>query len=180
MAAAWRTGLAGLVTLLTTGIVLTGRTATTELTTPWRAAVTITIGGGLALVIVGLWHALAAEVGSKARLQTLEQIRANHASVEAYQVGLAAAAAHRLQDARRLVAIALTLLLTGVLLTWWAPTAPANPPAYLKVTSTGGTVCGVLASADGGIIRLNVTGTHDPVAVPVTTMTNMTVTTACP
>jgi hypothetical protein len=180
MAAAWRTGLAGLVTLLTTGIVLTGRTATANLTTGWRAAVTVTIGGGLTLVIVGLWHALAAEVGSRARLQSLEQIRAHHASVQAYQVGLAAAAADRLQDARRLVAIALALLLTGVLLTWWAPAAPADPPAYLKITRTGGSVCGVLASADNGSIRLTAPGAHDPLVIPMATVTSMTVTAACP
>jgi hypothetical protein len=180
MAAAWRTGLAGLVTLLTTGIVLTGRTATTALTTPWRAVVTITIGGGLALVIVGLWHALAAEVGSKARPQSLEQIRAHHASVQAYQVALAATAAERLQDARRLVAIALALLLAGVLLTWWAPAAPPDPPAYLKVTHGGSSACGALASADDGSIRLTVTGAHDPLLIPLDSVTSMTVTAACP
>jgi hypothetical protein len=180
MAAAWRTGLAGLVTLLTTGIVLTGRTATTELTTPWRTAVTITIGGGIALAILGLWHALAAEAGSKTRLQSLNQIRAHHASVQAYQVGLAATAAERLQHARRLVAIALTLLLTGVLLTWWAPTAPTDPPAYLTITHSNNNTCGALVSADGGTIRLTVTGAHNPLLIPMDSVTNMTITTACP
>jgi hypothetical protein len=34
-------------------------------------AVTLAIGGGLALAIVGLWHALAAEVGARTRLHTL-------------------------------------------------------------------------------------------------------------
>ena len=100
--------------------------------------------------------------------------------MQAYQVGLAATAAERLHTARRLVAVALTLLLTGVLLTWWAPPAPTEPPAYLKVTHTGGSICGALASADGGIIRLKVASTHDPIAISVATMTNMTVTTTCP
>jgi hypothetical protein len=180
MAAAWRTGLVGLITVLTTGIVLTGRTTTTDLTTGWRAAVTATIGGGLALAIVGLWHALAAEAGSKTRLQSLDQIRTQYASVQAYQVGLAATAANRLQDARRLVATALALLLTGVLLTWWAPAAPANPPAYLKVTHGGTSTCGTLISADHGKIRLTVTGAHDPLAIPMNSVTSMTMTAACP
>jgi hypothetical protein len=48
MAAAWRTGLTALITLVTTGIILTGRTATTNLAVPWRIAVTLAIGTGLA------------------------------------------------------------------------------------------------------------------------------------
>jgi hypothetical protein len=180
MAAAWRTGLTALITLVTTGIILTGRTATTTLTLPWRITVTLAIGGGLALAIVGLWHALAAEVGARIRLHTLDDIRARYASVQAYQVGQAAAAGRRLQTARTLVAAALGLLLTGVLLTWWAPAAPTQPPAYLKVTRPSGTVCGILASADGGTLRLTVAGAHEPVAIPLTTVSNMAVTPTCP
>jgi hypothetical protein len=177
---AWRTGLTGLITLVTTGIVLTDRTATTSLTTPWRIAVTAAIGGGLGLAILGLWHTLAAEAGARTRLQSLADIRARHASVEAWKVSQAAVAARRLRTARALVAAALVLLLTGVLLTWWAPTAPTDPPAYLKVTRPTGVVCGVLASADGGILRLTVAGAHDTVAIPLTAITNLVITPTCP
>jgi hypothetical protein len=180
MVAAWRTGLTALVTLVTTGIILKGRTDTTSLTPPWRIAVTLAIGAGLALAIVGLWHTLAAEVGARTRLHTLDDIRRNHASVQAYQVGQAAAAGRRLQTARTLVAAALGLLLAGVLLTWWAPAAPATPAAYLRVSRSGGSICGTLESADGGILRLAVAGTHEPVAIPLTTITNLAVTPACP
>ena len=92
MASAWRTGLTALITLVTTGIIITGRTATTQLTTPWRIAVTAAVGGGLALALAGLWLALAAEVGARIRLQTLDGIRARYASVQAYLVGQAAGA----------------------------------------------------------------------------------------
>jgi hypothetical protein len=180
MAAAWRTGLTALITLVTTGIILTGRTATTTLTPPWRATVTLAIGGGLALAIVGLWHALAAEVGARTRLHTLDDIREQYASVQAYQVGQAAAAGRRLQTARTLVATALGLLLAGVLLTWWAPAARTQPPAYLKVTRPSGTVCGILASAGDGTLRLAVPGAHEPVLIPLTTVSNMAVTSTCP
>ena len=180
MVAAWRTGLTALVTLVTTGIILKGRTDTTTLTMPWRIAVTLAIGVGLALAIVGLWHTLAAEVGARTRLHTLDDIRRNYASVQAYQVGQAAAACRRLQTARTLVAAALGLLLAGVLLTWWAPAAPATPAAYLRVSRSGGSICGTLESADGGILRLAVAGAHEPVVIPLTTITNLTVTPACP
>jgi len=180
MVAAWRTGLTALVTLVTTGIILKGRTDTTTLTPPWRIAVTLAIGAGLALAIVGLWHTLAAEVGARTRLHTLDDIRRNYASVQAYQVGQAAAAGRRLQTARTLVAAALGLLLAGVLLTWWAPAAPATPAAYLRVSRSGGSICGTLESADGGILRLAVAGAHEPVAIPLTAITNLAVTPACP
>jgi hypothetical protein len=180
MVAAWRTGLTALVTLVTTGIILKGRTDTTTLTLPWRIAVTLAIGSGLALAIAGLWHTLAAEVGARTRLHTLDDIRRNYASVQAYQVGQAAAAGRRLQTARTVVAAALVLLLAGVLLTWWAPAAPATPAAYLRVTRSGGSICGTLESADGGILRLAVTGAHEPVVIPLTTITNLAVTPACP
>jgi hypothetical protein len=180
MAAAWRTGLAALVTLVTTGIILKGRTDTTSLALPWRIAVTLAVGAGLALAILGLWHALAAEAGARARLHTLDDIRARYASVQAYQVGQAAAAGRRLQTARIVVAAALGLLLAGVLFTWWAPAAPASPPAYLKVTYPGGTVCGTLDSADGGVVRLTVAGAHQPAAIPLATITNLAVTPTCP
>jgi hypothetical protein len=180
MAAAWRTGLTALITFVTTGIILKGRTDTTSLALPWRIAVTVAIGTGLALAILGLWHALAAEAGARARLRTLDDIRAYYASVQAYQVGQAAAAGRRLNTARTVVAAALGLLLAGVLLTWWAPAAPASPPAYLKVTRLGGTACGTLVSADGGILRLTVTGAHQPVTIPLASVTNLAITPTCP
>jgi hypothetical protein len=180
MAAAWRTGLTALITLVTTGIIVTGRTATATLAVPWRIAVTLAIGTGLAVAITGLWQALTAEAGARARLHTLDDIRARYASVQAYQVGQAAAAGRCLQTARTLVAAALGLLLTGVLLTWWAPAAPATPPAYLKVTTTSATACGTLDSADGGTLRLTVVGAHEPVTIPLTSVTNLAVTSSCP
>lgn len=121
MAAAWRTGLAALVTLVITGILVAGRSSVSAVAWPWRIAVTLAIGGGVALALAGLWNALGAEVGSRGRLQTLDQIRARHASVEAYLVAQAMAATRRLERSRILVGFALGLLLIGVLLTWWAP-----------------------------------------------------------
>jgi hypothetical protein len=97
-----------------------------KMTFPWRVAVTLAMGAGLALAIVGLWHTLAAEAGARTRLHTFDDIRARYASVQAYQVDQAAAG-RRLQTARTVVAAALGLLLTGVLLTWLARPPPPSP-----------------------------------------------------
>jgi len=180
MAAAWRTGLAGLITLVTTGIVVTGRTTATSLTIPWLVGVTVAVGGGLGLAIVGLWQALAAEVGAGTTMQSLETIRSGHGSVRAWKVGQAAVAARRLHKAKTLVGVALGLLLGGVLATWWAPPARQDPPAYLEVVRSDGAVCGVLTSADDATLRVRVAGTHDLVSIPFASITNLTLTSECP
>ncbi|GAA3951874.1 hypothetical protein [Actinoplanes auranticolor] len=179
MAAAWRTGLAALVTLVTTGVVLKGRDAATGLPVPWRIAMTVAIGGGLALALVGLWQALGAEVGAKTRMLSLSEIRRHHASVQAYTVSVAVAAGRRLQRARSLVAVALAALLVGVLLTWWAPAPKADPPANVKVTHGGGVACGALKSADGGSMRLKVAGQDAAVVIPLGAVTNIAVVASC-
>jgi len=62
-----------------------------------------------------------------------------------------------------LVVAAIALLLIGVGVSWWAPPAPTDPPAYLKVTYHNTSACGVLRSADNGQIRLTVTGDNEPI-----------------
>ena len=124
--------------------------------------------------------ALTAEIGARVRLQSLDQIRANYASVEAYMVGEAAVAGQKLQKAKMLVAVALALLVGGVVATWWAPAEPTSPPAYLQVTQKGGMVtCGELQSADGGTVRLTVKGVHDPATIALSKVTNMAVVAGC-
>src|ERR1700761_1519231 len=58
MASSWRTGLTALITLVTTGIIITGRNSTTNMPVHWRIGVTAAIGGGLLLALAGLWIAL--------------------------------------------------------------------------------------------------------------------------
>lgn len=179
-AQAWRNGLTALITLVTTSVILKGRDTTADLTTGWRLAITLTIGGGLAAAIWGLWHALAAEAGTRTGVRTLAEIHAQHASVAAYQVALAVTAGQRLRAARNAVAVALALLLTGIVLAWWAPTASATPPAYLEITYLHQTTCGILQSADSGQPRLTTPGAHNPTVIPLTTITNFAVVPKCP
>ena len=179
MAAAWRTGLAALVTLVTTGIILKGRTDTTSLALPWRIAVTLAIGGGLALAVLGLWHALAAEAGARARLRTLDDIRAGYASVQAYQVGQAADAGRRLRPpgrGRRRPRAApgrRAAHLVGADRPGQAVRLPeGHPPRRHRLRQPE--IC------DGGTLRLTVADTHKPAAIPLTAVTNITVTSTCP
>lgn len=116
----WRTGLTAFITLVTTGVVIRGRDTTVGLAWGWRALVTVLVGGGLLLAVVGLWHALAAEAGTDPKKQTLQEIRARYGTLTAYQVHLADVAARRLQWGQRAVAAAVVFLLAGIAVTWWA------------------------------------------------------------
>ena len=127
-AQSWRNGLTALVSLAAAGVFVQGRSATADLTTTWRGVVTVLIGGGLVAAGIGLWYALAAEAGGRAAPLTLADIHARHASVEAYQVALANRAARRLHRARFALGVSLALLITGALVTWWAPAAPSASP----------------------------------------------------
>lgn len=175
----WRNGLTALITLVTAGIVIQGRTGMADLATGWRAAITLLIGGGLAVAVAGLWQTLSAEAGSRADVQTLAGIHARHASVAAYQVALAGIAGRHLRRARVCVAVALALLVSGVVTTWWAPRA-ARPPAYVRVVDLqGAVVCGAVRSADGGMLRLTVAGAHEPAVVPLSAVRNLAVVARC-
>ncbi|WP_225860531.1 hypothetical protein [Streptomyces triticiradicis] len=120
-AEAWRNGLAAFVTLTGSAVVIKGRTTTADLSVPWRLAVTVLIGGGLALAVTGLWHALAAQSGTRPLAVTLTDIHREYGSMDAFELALAIRAARRLTLARRAVALALACLFIGTALTWWAP-----------------------------------------------------------
>jgi heme A synthase len=125
----WRNGLAAFITLVTTAVVIKGRSTAAEVPTGWRIAITILIALGIALAVTGLWQALAAQAGTRPEALTLADIHHRYGSVQAYQIAIALQAGRRLTLARYAVAAALTALLTGIALTWWAPTTPTTPPA---------------------------------------------------
>jgi len=178
-AEAWRNGLTAFLTLVTAGVIIKGRDTTAGLSVPWRIAITALIGGGLALAIIGLWRVLAAQAGSRYRLVTRDDIRRGYGTVEAYQVAMAERATADLHMGRRLVFAALSLLLLGVGVSWWAPPAPAGPPAFVKATFDSTEACGALRSADNGQLHLDVTGRRDPVIIPFNHLSNLAVVSAC-
>lgn len=178
-AQAWRTGLAAFITLVTTGVVIKGRDTTAGLSGGWRASITVLVAGGLALAVAGLWQALAAEAGTDPEKQTLQGIRENHGTLAAYEVYVAAQAAHRLQWGRRFVAGAFVLLLAGIAVTWWAP--DATPPAgYVVVLHGHTTTCGDLVLGSAGQLSLSVPGSRNQVAIPFSQIIQLLPVAACP
>lgn len=177
-AEAWRNGLAAFITLVTTGVIVRGRDTVAGLPVGWRVAVTLLVAAGLVAAVGGLWQALTAQAGIPVAI-TLPEVRRRFGSLQALEITAAVRDARRLDRARYWVGTSLVLLLAGVGLTWWAPTAPADPPAYLRVEHGSATTCGRLRSADGGVLRIAVAGRHDEVAVPLATVSNMSVVAGC-
>ena len=179
-AQAWRTGLTAFITLVTTGVVIKGRDSTADLTVGWRILVTVLVGGGLLLAVLGLWQALAAEAGTRPRKQTLQDIRADHRTLTAYQVHLADTAAGQLRWGIRAAAAAITLLIAGIVVTWVAPAAATSPSAYLIVIHGNAITCGTLQSAAGGELRLADASANGTVIIPFSQVTSLALTTTCP
>ena len=172
----WRDGLAALVTLLTGGLVLTGPASTQTLPDKWRFVVVSAVGLGVAAACVGLWMALRASAGAPGLVQ-LRELTAGGRSVRSYRVSRAVNAACWLRRARRAVAVALALLLIGIL-AWWS--APSKDPAPLvRITTDGQPVCGKLSSADHQVLVVKVEGERDPTSVPFTTVRNLHIVSSC-
>jgi hypothetical protein len=177
----WRTGLAAFITLVTTGIVIKGPDTTAGLATSWRVPVTILVGGGLLLAVVGLWQALAAEAGTDPKKQTLQDIRVGYGTLAAYQVHLADVAARRLQWGQRVVAAAVVFLLAGIAVTWWAPSmGTPSQPGYIRVLHGQVVTCGTLQSGGAGELRVITHNGSNPVVIPFSSITNISVETSCP
>lgn len=177
-AQAWRTGLTAFITLVTTGVVIQGRNSTASLPAGWRAAAIVAVGGGLALAILGLWQALGAEAGTRPKKETLQEIRASYGSLTTYQAHLADMAAARLQWGIRAATAAIAALFAGIVITWVAPTADVAAPALVAVHD-GAVTCGRPAAAPPGELRLAV-ASGVTVTIPLSQVTSVAVTSACP
>jgi hypothetical protein len=173
----WRTGLAALVTLVTTGFFLKGPDTAGDLPSPMRWIVVLLASVGLVLVVAGLHYALRAVAGSPATVD-YATIRATYGSVRAYQVALARQAADDLRMARQLVMTYALPILGITALLWVVATKPADK-AVVEVTANGARTCGALLSADAQNLRIKVSGDDDTRVIPIATVTDMRVALSC-
>lgn len=175
----WRNGLAGLITLISTGAVFIGRDSVKGVAEVWRLGIAGAMASGLLLASVGLWQTLVAEAGDKTRLRSLRTIHEQYDSVAAYKVSLAMQAGSCLRRARLVAGVALGVMLLGAFIGWFAPETPAIPPAYLRVESGLDTYCGTVLSGDAGTVVLKTAGKRQLQEIPLAGIQNLTVVENC-
>lgn len=174
----WRVGLAAFVTIVTGGLLVKGPDVVNDLSTGWRVVITVLTALGLLLTLAGLWFALRAAAGSPAPLN-YPAIVAQYGGVRQFHVACARRAADELRWARILVAMALVMIVAGLITWWWAPTAEKNPPAFTKIDYAGTRACGELASADSQLFRLKIKGESATLVIPYRSATNVRVVASC-
>lgn len=162
-ATAWRNGLAGFVTLLTSVLVLKGADLS-AVTQPYRSVTIVGLLGGTTLALIGLWYALAAEAPAEGQA-SLKAVVKRHRTVAAYLQAVALASQKKLRRARRFVAVALVLLLVG-LASWWLGLGEP-PSSKVRISWVDDTVnrtdCGTLIDSLSHQIGLKTSSTADPV-----------------
>ena len=174
----WRVGLAAFVTLATGGLLLKGPEAASDLPAGWLVPLTILALGGLLAAMDGLWLALQAAAGTPAQLDLTKVVK-GFGGVRQFEVASAIKASARLRWARFLVAGSLLLFTAAIGTWWWAPPAPAQPPAMIQVLTPAGPICGTLVGASGQAFTVLPTGNSAAARIPFATARNARIVASC-
>lgn len=180
----WRTGVAGLLTLVTATLLFKGQTTITAYE-PW---VRYTLGM-LALLAVGvaiasLWLFLLAAYGRIRAVSTQSILQ--EGGVDVRNVHLATTALDDLWWAQRLAVGSAALLAAAIALSWYGPTAASKPPAYAKLVVRGAsamlsaeTLCGELTAQDGATTVLKIKGEPDARRLPTQQLVSLVLVATC-
>jgi hypothetical protein len=182
----WRTGVAGLVTVVTGTLLFKGQNMITAYE-PWvRYSLGVLALLATALAIASLWLFLSAAYG-RIRAVSAKSIL-QEGGVDVRNVHLATTALEDLWWAQRL-AIGSTVLLAAVIaLSWYGPpTAASKPPAFVKVLFRGAdapqssteTLCGELTAQDGAITVLKIKGEPEPRRIPTQRLVSLVLVATC-
>jgi ribosomal protein S27AE len=125
----WRTGLAGILALVTTVSIVKGKDTITGLASPHRIVL------GIVLVITLGLAAIAALLALRAAYGSLEQTKLDR-SLVALRAAEVRTALTYLKWTRGLTVAALVLLASSVGLLWYGKSAPKKPPALVQVVTT--------------------------------------------
>jgi len=166
----WRTGIAGLVTLVTGTLLFKGQDSISSYEVWVRAAFGALVGLSLAVGVISLLLFLNAAYG-RPKVLTTQEI-ADTGGIDAYNLRLAQAAVGDLKWARRWALVSATLLALAITLAWYGPSASSGAAVFAKITYTpvvGGTAkqvrCGVLEATNSKGIRLQVSGEEASISI---------------
>lgn len=180
----WRTGVAGLVTLVTAILLFKGQNVITAYE-PWVQWVL----GALALLamilaIASLWLFLTAANGRLRAVSAQSILR--EGGVDVRNVHLATTALDDLWWAQRLAIASAVLLAAAIAFSWYGPTAASKPAAFAKLVVRGPsaaepaeTLCGELTAQDGATTVLKIRGEPDPRRIPTARLVSVVLVARC-
>lgn len=162
----WRTGLAGMLTIVTGAFLFKGTTEIREYSPPTQFTLGLLGIGAAVFGVAGLWVLLVAAHGSYKKVKATQITGVG--GLNAWYLDVASNSLSYLKVGKVLSLV--SVILIGVLLamSWYAPTAPDDPPAQIRVTESGVDVarCGTLTVADSKGVTFQVSGERDPRSVP--------------
>lgn len=149
----WKTGLAGLLALVTTLLFLKGRDAVGDIDRSSAVVIAIILVVALFVAVAATWCALRAAYGVPQTV-TLTSLR-SHGGIEGYRAGRAEQSLRDLNWARCL-SLGATFLFAGAIVAYWfAPAARDPQPGYLEIrTRDGRSLCGRLEPAPPEMVTL--------------------------
>ncbi|WP_327000352.1 hypothetical protein OHA72_35160 [Dactylosporangium sp. NBC_01737] len=173
----WRTGMAGLLTLVTATLLFKGRASIADYA-PWAGyALGALVLAALAAGLVSLWLFLAAAYGRLA--PTSAQRILDGGGIEPHTVRLATVALADLRLARRLAVLSAGLLAVALLLSWYGPAAETTAPLVQVTAREAPPVCGTLDGMDAQTVLVRVAGEPSARRISATEVLSLRVVQRC-
>lgn len=172
-AEAWRNGLAGFVTILTSVLILKGPESAASMTLGWRISVGAMLLLGATVAIAALWQALSAASPRLTVSKSFDDVVSDWGSVAAYKVGRAGQILSRIESAKALMLCSLALLGAGYAVWWMAP----EPTTVVAIETGTKDFCGELVSSGAGRLVLDSHGSH--VTIDVVNIKSLSIASEC-
>lgn len=177
LAVDWRTGMAGLLTLVTGTLLFQGKSSINDYPGWVQVVLGVLVVSSLAAGVVSLLLFLTAAHGRPKPMAAAEIL---DQGLDVYNVGLAQVALADLKRARALGVASAALLAGALLFSWYGTSSAAASPSPVAVTlKSGSPVCGQLKGLNGTTTVLQIAGEPTPRSLATSDILGMRVVAAC-
>lgn len=162
----WRTGMAALVTVVTSVLLLKGPDAQ-KIPWPVNLFVIVPLVVGMSLMLSGLWLALAASAPALKTHTDYNSVVNEYRTIGNYKLNAAEKVTADLNGAKRLVICALVAFTVGII-AWWIVPIQVEAPSKISITDRNGVVtCGTVVESTSGTITIRPNGVDTSRVVPL-------------
>jgi hypothetical protein len=173
----WKTGLAALLAVLTGALFLKGKESIGDYAVWVQVLIGLTFGFGAFCALAGAVRALRAAYGVP-EIVTVQSIQ-EEGGLEVHNFKAAKKSIGDLSSAKALTFWSLILIGAGIGLTWFGPSAPKEPAAFLRANLVGADpVCGELTDSGPRSLRLKL-ASGKTIGIGFSTMESLEVVESC-